>query len=55
MRDVITHIFAAAVPAVAFWWRWESTQKRWTLERFVVLAVTLLAALWNIYMAWWKS
>lgn len=54
MRDVVTHIASAGVAAVAFWWRWESTQKRWTKERFSVLAVTALAVLWNLYMAWWK-
>lgn len=52
MKEQITHAFAGGVAAVAFWWRWESTQKRWTPERFAVLAVTGLAALWNAYMTW---
>lgn len=54
MRELITSIFASAVPAVAFWWRWASNNKRWTPERFAVLSVTLFATLWNAYIAWQK-
>lgn len=51
MRETITHAVSAFLAAAAFYWRWESPQKLWTLERALVLSAAAISALWNVYAA----
>jgi hypothetical protein len=51
MREQATHAVSALLAAAAFYWRLESPQKRWTIERGLFLAASAIAALWNVYAA----
>lgn len=51
MSERITHAVAAYLAGAAFYWRWESPQKLWTIERAMVLSATAISTLWNIYAA----
>lgn len=50
-KQQITYLVTAAVSGAAFYWRWESSQKKWTVERAWVLSATIISVVWNLYMA----
>jgi hypothetical protein len=50
MREHITHGVSALLAAAAFYWRFESPQKLWTVERALFLFASAVAALWNAYL-----
>lgn len=52
MWEQINHAVSAFLAAAAFYWRLESPQKLWTLERALFLAASAIAALWNGYAVW---
>lgn len=49
MSEQITHAVAAYLAGAAFYWRWESPQKLWTVERAMVLSAAAISMAWNVY------
>jgi hypothetical protein len=48
MQEQITHAVSAFLAGAAFYWRLESPQKRWTVERALFLTASATSMLWNI-------